>query len=136
MERRLHCHCHGCRRKTVSLRLGWATTTQLCQGMTIGEGKPNLYIVIHSGTWSFEWRHSGALYVALSRAKCSGHDTYDPDCAWHPSILVNEYRICHKVCTAATKARSVESERLVHMAEQTAQLFAHLQHYHMISCLI
>ena len=50
--------------------------------------------------------------------------------------MVNEDRICHKVCTAATKARSVEIERLFHMAEQTAKLFAHLKHDHMISCFV
>jgi hypothetical protein len=76
VERRLDCHCHGCSHKTVSLRLGWATTTQLCQGRAIGEGEPNRYIVIHPGTWSVEWRNPGALFVALSKAKCSGHDTY------------------------------------------------------------
>ena len=117
MERRLNYNCHGCSRKTVALRLGWATTIHRCQGMTIGEGEPNRYIVIHPGTRSFESRNPGALFVALSRHKYSGNDTYDPDFAWHPSILVNENRMCHKVCTATTKARSFEIERLFHIAE-------------------
>ena len=95
VERRLDCNCHGCSRKTVPLRLGWATTIHRCQCMTIGEGEPNRYIVINPGTQSFESRNPGALFVALSRAKCSGNDTNDPDFAWHPSILVNEDRICH-----------------------------------------
>jgi hypothetical protein len=55
--------------------------------MTIGEGEPNRYIVINPGTQSFESRNPGALFVALSRAKCSGNNTNDPDFAWHPSIL-------------------------------------------------
>ena len=81
-------------------------------------------------------RNPGGLFVALSRAKCSGNDTYDSDFAWHPSIQENEDRICHKVCTATTEARSVEIERLFHMSEQTVKLFTHLKHDHMISCFI
>ena len=73
VERCLDCNCHGCSRKTVPLRLGWATTIHRCQGMTIGKGEPNRYIVINPGTQSIESRNPGALFVALSRAKCSGN---------------------------------------------------------------
>ena len=46
---RLECSCHSCSRNTIPLKLGWATTIHKCQGMTIGEGEPNRYIVIHPG---------------------------------------------------------------------------------------
>jgi hypothetical protein len=62
--------------------------------MSIGEGEPNRYIVIHPGT--------------LSRAKRTGMNNGDPDFAWHPSVLVNEDKLCHQVMTATTKATSVK----------------------------
>lgn len=102
---RLECSCHSCSRNTIPLKLGWATTIHKCQGMTIGEGEPNRYIVIHPGTRNFESRNPGALFVAISRAKRTGMNSGDPDFAWHPSVLVNEDRLCHQVVTATTKAR-------------------------------
>jgi hypothetical protein len=50
VEKRIECSCHSCSRKTIPLKLGWTTTIHKCQGMTIGEGEPNRYIVIHPGT--------------------------------------------------------------------------------------
>lgn len=103
------CSCHSCSRNTIPLKLGRATTIHKCQVMTIGEGKPNRFIFIHPGTGSFESRNPGALFVAISRA---GINNGDPDFAWHPSVLVNEDRLCHQVVTAITKARAPEIVRL------------------------
>lgn len=55
-----------------------------CQGMTIGDGEVERYIVINPGTRAFESRNPGALFVAISRAKYTGKDNTDPDFAWHP----------------------------------------------------
>lgn len=95
VERKIDCRCHFCRRKQIPLRLGWATTIHRCQGMTIGEGEVNRYIVIHPGTKAFESRNPGAFFVAISRAKSTGKNNSDPDFAWHPSFLANADRICH-----------------------------------------
>lgn len=65
VEREKNCRCHFCRRKQIPLRLGWATTIHRCQGMTIGEGEVNRYIVIHPGTKAFESRNPGALCLAI-----------------------------------------------------------------------
>ena len=123
VERRIECSCHSCSRQTIPLKLGWATTILKCQGMTIGEGEPNRYIVIHPGTRHFESRNPGALFVALSRAKCTGMNNGDPDFAWHPSVLVNEDRLCHQVPTATTKARAHEIVRLESLSRVTAENF-------------
>uniref|UniRef100_K1R3P6 IQ motif and SEC7 domain-containing protein 2 n=1 Tax=Magallana gigas TaxID=29159 RepID=K1R3P6_MAGGI len=80
----------------IPLRLGWGTTIHRCQGMTIGEGEANRYIVIHPGDKKFEARNPGALFVALSRAKSAGGEDEDPDFAWHPHVLINEDRLCQK----------------------------------------
>ena len=110
----------------MPLRLGWGTTIQRCQGMTIGNGEANRYIVIDPGTTSFESRNPGALFVALSRAKSAGGNGEHPDFAWHPDILINEDRICHVVKTPTTIARSKEIDRITIMAQKTTTTYKHL----------
>ncbi|XP_021373892.1 ATP-dependent DNA helicase PIF1-like [Mizuhopecten yessoensis] len=128
VTRQLDCGCFSCKREQIPLRLGWATTIHKCQGMTIGTGEPNRFIVINPGTRSFESRNPGALFVALSRAKSSGavEGTY-PDFAWHPAVLINEDRICHVVRTATTSARANEIHRLTQIAQGTKQIFSSLK---------
>lgn len=46
---KIDCYCRGCKRKRIPLRLGWGTTIHRCQGMTIGEGETNRYIIIDPG---------------------------------------------------------------------------------------
>ncbi|EDO35707.1 predicted protein [Nematostella vectensis] len=53
----------------VPLRLAWGITTHNCQGMTVGDGEPFRYVVIHPGKYAFEAKSPGALFVALSKAK-------------------------------------------------------------------
>ncbi len=65
VERRIECFCHACKRKQIPLRLGWGTTIHRCQGMTIGNGELNRYIVIHPGSKAFESKNPGALFVAI-----------------------------------------------------------------------
>ncbi|CAG2185619.1 PIF1 [Mytilus edulis] len=127
VERKLDCSCNCCRRKQIPLRLGWASTIHRCQGMTIGKGEPNSYIVINPGTRAFESRTPGALFVALSRAKSAGNDKLDPDFAWHPSVLVNEDRLCHVVTTPTVKARNNEIERISRLCIQTKNKYASLE---------
>jgi hypothetical protein len=127
VERKVDCYCHSCKRKQIPLRLGWATTIHKCQGMTIGDGEVNRYIVINPGTKAFESRNPGALFVALSRAKSTGGNNSDPDFAWHPSFLVNEDRICHKVKTPKTDARQIEIDRIQKIAECTFNMFRNLR---------
>lgn len=55
--------------------------------MTIGKGGSNSYIVINPGIRKFESINSGALFVALSRAKTAGVPGED---AWHPTVSINE----------------------------------------------
>ena len=107
VEKRLDCNCFHCKRKQIPLRLGWGTTIHRCQGMSVGEGEANLFIIINSGTRQFESRTPGALFVALSRAKSSGGVNVFPDFAFHPDILGNEDRLCYVVNTSTTKARKV-----------------------------
>ena len=127
VERKLDCSCNFCRRKQIPLRLGWASTIHRCQGMTIGKGEPNSYIVINPGTRAFESRNPGALFVALSRAKSAGSTNSDPDFAWHPSVLVNEDRLCHIVRTYTVKARGNEMDRISQLCILTNQKYACLQ---------
>ena len=54
IQRQIDCPCHSCKRAQIPPRLGWGTTIHRCQGMTIGEGEQNRYIVIDPGTKSFE----------------------------------------------------------------------------------
>ena len=126
IERRADCSCHKCKRTQLPLRLGWACTIHKCQGITVGEGEANRYIVIHPGSTSFESRNPGLLFVALSRAKSAGSSTQDPDFAWHPSVLVNEDRLCHKVITPVTVARTKEIERIKNLYLQTKKKFSFL----------
>ena len=121
VERMIECFCHGCKRRQIPLRLGWGTTIHRCQGMTIGNGEANKYIVIDPGTKSFEAKNPGALFVALSRAKSAGSKDEPPDFAWHPNVLVNEDRICHVVNTPTTCARNKEISRIRNLANRTKQ---------------
>ena len=95
--------------------------------MTIGEGELNRYIVINPGTRTFESRNPGALFVALSRAKSTGHPPHTlPDFAWHPSVLVNPDRLCHIVKTSTTQARAVEIQRIKGLTEETKEKYKSL----------
>ena len=123
VERRIDCFCHGCKRKQVPLRLGWGTTIHRCQGMTIGRGETNRYIIIDPGTKQFESRNPGALFVALSRAKTAGGPGQYPDFAWHPDVLVNEDRLCHRADTPTTKARHQELSRISLLSDKTKEVF-------------
>lgn len=126
VERKLDCNCYQCKRKQIPLRLGWGTTIHRCQGMTIGEGESNRFIVINPGTRHFESKTPGALFVALSRAKSAGGDNNLPDFAWHPHVLVNQDRLCHVVSTATTKARKHEMNRIAAMSKKTKESFGYL----------
>ncbi|XP_056017318.1 ATP-dependent DNA helicase PIF1-like [Ostrea edulis] len=126
VERKIDCHCYSYKRKQIPLRLGWWTTIHRCQGMTIGKGEANRYIVIHPGNKTFEARNPGAVFVALSRAKSTGVDREDPDFAWNPNILVNEDRLCLQVNTETTKARSKEIDRIFKLSQKTKTNYAHL----------
>ena len=126
VKRRIDCFCHSCTKEQVPLRPGWASTLHRCQGMTIGSGETYRYIVIHPGTRSFESKTPGALFVALSRAKSTGRNGGDPDFAFHPSVIVNEDRLCHVVDTPTTKARDIEIERIRAMAQSTRHEYGSL----------
>lgn len=94
--------------------------------MTIGEGEVNRYIIINPGTRAFESRNPGALFVAVSRAKSTGRDNSDLDFACHPSILINEDRVCHKVSTPTTLAREQEIRRIENISKQTTKAYENL----------
>ncbi len=119
VSRRIDCNC--CSRTQIPLRLGWGTTIHRCQGLTIGHDEPNRYIVISPGSTKFESLNPGALYVSLSTVKSTGNASRPPDFAWHPNILVNEDRLCHKVKTSTTKDRDLEIQRLKTLAEKTKE---------------
>ncbi|EDO35601.1 predicted protein [Nematostella vectensis] len=89
VSRSIECACR-CTRVQVPLRLAWGMTIHKCQGMTVGEGEPLRYVVIHPGKYAFEAKNQGALFVALSRAKTAGGGNADPDFALHEKVLVNE----------------------------------------------
>ena len=127
LERRIDCSCYSCKRKQIPLRLGWDTTIHRCQGMTIGKGESKRYIVINPGTRKFESINPGTLFVALSRAKTAGGAGEDPDFAWHPSILINEDRLCHKPNTPTTRSRFTEIERIKHLAAETKTKFQNIE---------
>ena len=126
VSRKIDCRCHICFRKQIALRFGRATTIHRCQGMTIGEGEACRYIVIHPGTRAFESRNPGAMYVALSRAKCRGIGGRDPDFTWYESVIVNEDRLCHKVYALINKARNEHMKLLESFAVYTHKKFSHL----------
>ena len=65
---------------------------------------------------SFESRNPGALYVALSRAKCTGSGDAEPDFAWNANVKVNEDRLCHVVSTPTSKARNQQIKLLEGLA--------------------
>ena len=94
--------------------------------MTIGSGEANRYIVIHPGTRAFESRNPGALYVALSRAKCSGSGGRDPDFAWNSNVRVNEDRLCHEVTTPTSIARNQQIRLLEGFPGNTKKKFHYL----------
>ena len=123
VERRIDCFCHGCKRKQVPLRLEWGTTIHRCQGMTIGRGETNRYIIIDQGTKQFESRNPGAFFVALSSAKTAGGPGQYPDFAWHPDVLVNEDRLCHRADTPTTKAGHQELSRISLLSDKTKEVF-------------
>ena len=125
-ERKIDCYCHGCKRKQFPLRLGWGTTIHKCQGLTIGEGEANQYIVINPGPVSFEARNPGAFFVALSRAKQSGTSKKYPDFAFGPNVLVNFDRLCCKINTKTTIMRKKEIERIAQLSESTKKKYDHL----------
>ena len=126
VERKIECFCNFCRRTQIPLKLGWASTIHRCQGMTIGANEINRYIVIHPGSKMFESRTPGALFVALSRAKSAGETSSEPDFAWHPSLLLNEDRICHVVNTPTTKARGSEIRRIEDLDTSTRTKYGSL----------
>jgi len=136
LDRRLYCNCNGCRRKQIPLRLGWASTIHRCQGMTIGKGEPNQYIIINPGTRAFESRNPGAIFVALSRAKSAGSGTLDPDFVWHPSVLVNEDRLCHVATSPTVKAKDNEISRISKICTETKQKYAGLQNDEILSSFL
>lgn len=116
VERKIDSRCHFCKRKQLTLRLGWATNIHRCQGLTIGE--VSRYIVINPGTRAFYFRNPGALFCAVSRAKSTGKNITDPDFAWHPSFLLNEARICHCVNTPTTTERNRDTLRIESIAKK------------------
>ena len=89
----------------------------------LGKGQASRYIIINPGTRSFESWNPGALFVALSRAKSSGIGFKDPDFAFNSSLIINEGRLCHKVCTNKTKATQKEILSLNNLAVQIKQKF-------------
>ena len=123
----LDCSCHHCRRQQLPLRLGWASTIHKCQGLTVGEGETNRYIVISPGSTAFESRNPGALFVALSRAKSAGNTSKDPDFAWNEKVIVNEDRLCHVVKTPTTAARHKEIVRIQSLDIKTREEYKVLQ---------
>jgi hypothetical protein len=124
VTRPVDCPCGFCMRTTIPLRLGWSTTLHSCQGMTVGVGQPNRYIVINPGTRKFESNNPGALFVALSRAKSAGSSETDPDFAWNPNILVNPDRLCFAPDTNLTRLRREEIARLERLAERTKEKYS------------
>ena len=95
-------------------------------GMTIGPGNYNRHIIISPGSRAFESRNPGALYVALSRATSAGNDTTAPDFGFHPSILLNQDRVCHNPNTRLTRSRNAEIKRLAKLAKDTKKSFGNL----------
>lgn len=92
--------------------------------MTIGSGEINQHIIINPGTGQFESRNHGALFVALSRAKSTGTSNAKlPDFAWHPSVFINQDRLCHVVKTKTTDSRTREILRLQNLANKTKEEF-------------
>ena len=124
VDRRLECMC--CKRTQVPLRPGFGTTIHRVQGMTIGPGNLNRYIVINPGSKSFESRNPGVLYVSLSRATTAGNYSQLPDFAFHPQVLLNHDRISHEPNTPLTRARKKEVSRIAAATAHTKKTFAHL----------
>ena len=84
----------------------------------MGAGEAFRYVVVHPGDHGFEARNSGALFVALSRAKSAGGEGRDPDFAFHEDVLINNDKF-RPVDTPTTRA--VEIERLHALATQSRQ---------------
>ena len=124
IQRRLDCNC--CFRTQVPLRPGFGTTCHRVQGMTIGPGNLNRYIVINPGSKTFEARNPGILYVSLSRAKSAGSATALPDFAFNPDFLLDDERVTSKPRSPLIKAREAEIVRLQHLAVKTRQEFPQL----------
>ena len=126
VERKIECGCKNCIRKQPPLRLAWGGTLHGCQGIQVGVGECNRYIVISPGTRQFESRNPGALFVALSRAKSAGDSTSDPDFAWHPNLILNADRICHVPNTPTIRARKQEIARIASLTSSSQQVFSFL----------
>ena len=124
VDRRLDCNC--CKRAQMPLRPGFGTTIHRVQGMTIGPGHLNRYIIITPGARSFEARNPGVLYVSLSRAKSAGSLDSPPDFAFHSHVLLNEDRVCYRPNTPLTKARDIEIKRLDRLTTETINTNQHL----------
>ena len=97
-----------------------------CQGIQVGTGESNRYIVINPGTRQFESRNPGALFVALSRAKSVGDNTSDPDFAWHPNLILNLNRLCHVPDTPTIRARRQEIARIARLTTSTKHTYREL----------
>lgn len=65
----------------------------------------------------------------MSSAKSAGNGELDPDFAWHPSVLVREYRLCHVVTTPTVKTRNNEIERISRLCIKTKNKYASLENY-------
>ena len=82
--------------------------------------------MIDPGTQAFESKTPGALFVSLSRAKSAGNSFTDPDFAWHPSVMINEDRLCQAISTPTVRERSREIARIDKMSKSTKTSNKHL----------
>jgi hypothetical protein len=95
--------------------------------MTIGPANVNRYIVINPGDRAFESRNPGVMYVSISRATTAGSDSQLPDFAFHPHVLLNQDRVCHRPNTPLLRARNLEVRRIENITKSTKDKFPRLQ---------